>query len=152
MKIGDRICLFRNLRGMSQKELGLLVGFSETSAETRVAQYEVGKRKPKAELAEAFAKALKVSPFALRIPDIKSPLLLMHILFALEDDYGMWIEMNNKAVALNFDPYNHDDAARLFEMLCAWRDVFEKRINGKFSKEEYDNWRYNYLDTGGYVK
>ena len=58
MAIGERIHFFRLLRGMTQKYLGTIVGFPERSADVRLAQYETGTRKPKAELTAALAQAL----------------------------------------------------------------------------------------------
>ena len=49
MAIGERIRFFRNLRGMTQKYLGQVVGFPEKTADIRMAQYESGSRTPKAE-------------------------------------------------------------------------------------------------------
>ena len=152
MNIGERIRFFRKRKHMTQKQLGMLIGFSDNSAEIRIAQYEAGTRKPKEKLTAAIAKVLGVSPLALSIPEIDDPLKLLHTLFALEDTYGEWIEGHKGNVALHFDPYNNQDAARLFVMLCEWRDQYEKRLNGKISKEEYDNWRYNYSDIGGGVQ
>ena len=48
MAIGERIHFFRTLRGMTQKYLGMAVGFPERSADVRLAQYETGTRTPKA--------------------------------------------------------------------------------------------------------
>ena len=79
MAIGERIHFFRNLRGMTQKYLGQLLGFPEKSADVRLAQYETGTRSPKADLTIALAQALDVSPQALAVPDIDSPVGLMHI-------------------------------------------------------------------------
>ncbi len=76
---------FALLRGMTQKYLGTIVGFPERSADVRLAQYETGTRKPKAELTAALAQALDVSPHALDVPDIDSYIGLMHTLFTLED-------------------------------------------------------------------
>lgn len=151
MNIGERIRFFRKRNGLTQKHLGLLIGFSDKCAEIRIAQYENGTRKPKEKLTGAIAKALSVSPFTLSVPEINDPLKLIHMLFALEDTYGEWIEGSKGAVALHFDPYNNKDAARLYVMLCAWREQYEKRLNGKITKEEYDNWRYNYWGNGGGV-
>ena len=89
MAIGERIHFFRLLRGMTQKYLGTIVGFPERSADVRLAQYETGTRKPKAELTAALAQALDVSPHALDVPDIDSYVGLMHTLFTLEDLYGL---------------------------------------------------------------
>ena len=52
MAIGERIRFIRNLRGMTQKFLGLQVGFSGRTADIRMAQYESGSRTPKADLVE----------------------------------------------------------------------------------------------------
>ena len=47
MATGERIRFFRTLRGMTQKYLGLLLGFPESSADVRLAQYESEDRTPK---------------------------------------------------------------------------------------------------------
>ena len=47
--------------GMTQKYLGTIVGFPERSADVRLAQYETGTRKPKAELTAALACLLYTS-------------------------------------------------------------------------------------------
>ena len=86
--IGERIRFIRNLKGMTQKFLGLWVGFTERTADIRMAQYESGSRTPKADLVELLADALDVSTEALNVPNIDSYTRLMHTLFALEDLYG----------------------------------------------------------------
>ena len=50
MAIGERIRFFRNMKGITQKYLGMVVGFPERSADVRMAQYETGSRTPKADL------------------------------------------------------------------------------------------------------
>ena len=42
MAVGDRIKRARNLRGMTQKELGIAIGFEEKSAQGRVAPQDCG--------------------------------------------------------------------------------------------------------------
>ena len=100
MAIGERIHFFRIMRGMTQKYLGMLVGFPEKSADVRLAQYETGSRKPKADLTAALAQALDVAPQALDIPDIDSYIGLMHTLFALEDIYGLTVSKADGEVCL----------------------------------------------------
>ena len=70
MAIGERISFFRKKRGMTQKYLVQKIGFPERSADVRMAQYEVGSRKPKEDVTNALAEALDVSPRALNVPDI----------------------------------------------------------------------------------
>ena len=144
MAIGERIRFFRNLRGMTQKYLGQVVGFPEKTADIRMAQYESGSRTPKAELTENLASALGVSPLALSVPDIDSYLGLMHTLFTLEDRYGLTVETGENGVSLRVDPRKGKDAAELSEMLNAWAEQSEKYHNGDINRDEYDKWRYNY--------
>ena len=155
MAIGERIRFFRNLRGMTQKYLGQMVGFPEKTADIRMAQYESGSISPKAELTENLAGVLGVSPLALSVPDIDSYLGLMHTLFTLEDRYGLTVETGETGVSLRVDPRKGKDAAELSEMLTAWAEQAEKYRNGKINREDYDKWRYNYPkydETSGYVK
>lgn len=155
MAIGERIRFFRNLRGMTQKYLGQVVGFPEKTADIRMAQYESGSRTPKAELTENLAGALGVSPLALSVPDIDSYFGLMHTLFTLEDRYGLTVETGENGVFLRVDPRKGKDAAELTEMLTVWAQQAEKYRSGEINREDYDKWRYNYPkydETSGYVK
>ena len=140
MAIGERIHFFRLLRGMTQKYLGMAVGFPEKSADVRLAQYETGSRTPKAELTAALAQVLDVSPHALSVPDIDSYVGLMHTLFALEDNYGLKVTEQDGVLSLQVDFRKNKDAARLW----AWREQAAKLEAGEISQEEYDRWRYHY--------
>ena len=155
MAIGERIHFFRTMRGMTQKYLGMLLGFPEKSADVRLAQYETGARTPKADLTASLANALGVSPLALSVPDIDSYLGLMHTLFTLEDRYGLTIDELDGAVCLRVNVRHSKDAARLFEMLCSWRQAAAMLKAGEISQEDYDRWRYRYPEfsnTPGRVK
>ena len=147
MAIGERIRFFRNLRGMTQKYLGQVVGFPEKTADIRMAQYESGSRTPKAELTENLAGALGVSPLALSVPDIDSYLGLMHTLFALEDIYGLKIDKLDDEVCIRLDKNRGTSYISLFERFTAWQKEAEKYRNGEISKEEYDRWRYTYPEV-----
>ncbi len=144
MAIGERIHFFRIMRGMTQKYLGMLVGFPEKSADVRLAQYETGSRKPKAELTAALAQALDVAPQALDIPDIDSYIGLMHTLFALEDIYGLTASESGGEICLKINKDKNKDAAELLQMLTAWQEQTAKLSAEEISREDYDQWRYNY--------
>jgi len=58
MQIGQRIKQARKHRGLTQKDLGLMVGFDEKNADVRIAQYESEVRTPKPEMRDKIAKAL----------------------------------------------------------------------------------------------
>ena len=144
MAIGERIRFIRNLRGMTQKYLGTLVGFPDKTADIRMAQYEAGSRTPKEDLTKALAGALDVSPLALDVPDIDSYYGLMHTLFALEDRYGLTIETRDGEVLFRIDPRKGKDATRISELVCAWAAIAKKYHAGEISRDEYDKWRYYY--------
>lgn len=155
MAIGERIRFIRNLRGMTQKYLGTLVGFPEKTADIRMAQYEAGSRTPKEDLTKALAGALDVSPLALDVPNIDSYYGLMHTLFALEDRYGLTIETKDGEGLFRVDPRKGKDATRISELVCAWAAIAKKYHAGEISRDEYDKWRYNYPQydkASGYVK
>ena len=144
MAIGERIHFFRLLRGMTQKYLGMALGFPEKSADVRLAQYETGSRTPKTDLTAALAQVLDVSSHALSVPDIDSYVGLMHTLFTLEDNYGLKISETDGEVCLKVDVRKNKDAARLHEMLCSWQQAAAMLEAGEISKEAYDKWRYHY--------
>lgn len=115
----------------------MLVGFPERSADVRLAQYETGSRKPKAELTAALTQALD-------IPDIDSQIGLMHTLFALEDIYGLTISETDGEVCLKISKDKGKAAEELLQMLTAWQEQAAKLTTEEISREEYDQWRYNY--------
>lgn len=150
MAIGERIRFIRNLRGMTQKYLGIQVGFPEKTADIRMAQYESGTRTPKADLTNTLAEVLEVSQQALSVPDIESEQGLMHTLFALEDLYGLKVELVDGEAVLHIESKGteHPDTA---ELISAWAEQSAKYKAGEITKDEYDRWRYNYpkYDTTG---
>ncbi len=144
MAIGERIHFFRLMRGMTQKYLGTAVGFPERSADVRLAQYETGTRKPKAELTSALAQVLDVAPQALDVPDIDSYIGLMHTLFTLEDIYGLTVSETDGEVCLKVNKDKGTDAAELLKMLYAWKEQADKLSADEIDREQYDQWRYHY--------
>ena len=70
MAIGARIRYIRKLRKLTQTQLGVKLGFPESSAEVRITQYETGTRTPKENGIKVIADILEVSPLALKVPDI----------------------------------------------------------------------------------
>ena len=144
MAIGERIRFIRNLRGMTQKYLGMAVGFPERTADIRMAQYESGTRTPKADLTDDLASALEVSPLALNVPDIDSYYGLMHTLFAIEDLYGLQIGEIDGEVCLRLDKSRGTSYFNMFDIFHAWLREAEKLKHGEITKEDYDHWRYTY--------
>ena len=134
MKLGEKIRYFRRKAELTQKQLGIMLGFTESNADVRIAQYESGIRKPSFLVMKNMSDKLDVSMYALEAPeiDLHRQNETMHILFALEDagliqftDSGILIDTKDK----NFR-----------KRLLQWRTVHSKIAD----KESYDEWRYRY--------
>ena len=78
MAIGQRIKFFRKRKGMTQKQLGELLGFKGRTSDVRMAQYESEARVPKQDLVNMMADILGVAPKALTVPDIDTHFGLLH--------------------------------------------------------------------------
>lgn len=143
MAIGNRIRYIRNLRDLTQKELGVMIGFPERTADVRIAQYESETRVPKEDIVNKLAAALDVSPSVFKVPDIDTNVGLMHTLFALEDTRPLKISKIDGTVCITLDKFQPEYLTML-EMLSSWCDEYNKFLDGEITKEEYDHWRYNY--------
>lgn len=144
MAIGKRIRFFRNRKGMTQKQLGETLGFLGKTSDVRMAQYESETRIPKDNLVKEMANVFEINPNALTIPNIDTYVGLMHTLFALEDMYGLKIGEIDGEVCLRLDKSARTDYLSMLDMFSAWQEQAAKLEQGKISKEEYDQWRYNY--------
>ena len=144
MAIGERIHYFRLLRGFTQKYLGKLLGFSDSQADVRIAQYEKGARSPKEKYLNALAQIFEVSPHALNVPDIDTDIgLYAHSLYT---GRYPWSE-NRKAgrrTLLRLDKDAGMTYHSMWDMFNAWYQQAEKLESGEITKEEYDQWRYTY--------
>ena len=69
------------------------------------------------------------------------------VLFTLEDLYGLKITELDGEVCLHLDKGMGTNYITMFEMFSAWKEQAEKYKNGEITKEEYDNWRYNYPES-----
>ena len=143
MATGERIRYIRNLRGMTQKYLGMAIGFTEKTSDVRMAQYESGSRTPKEKMIADLANVLEVCPQALTVPDIDSYIGLAHTLFALEDLYGIKITNNDGELCLTLDRESKSYLS-MFDIFSAWSKEAEKLKSGEITEDEYNTWRYNY--------
>ena len=144
MAAGKRIRFFRNLWGLKQKELGTAVGFSSTTAEARIAQYETELRLPRKDLLTKIASILGVRTEAINVPDIDTTIGFMHTLFAIEDMYGIKIGEIDGEVCLRLDRTDGSAFARNLDLFLPWLKQMKKMEKGEITKEEYDRWRYTY--------
>lgn len=89
MTQGERIKYIRNSRKMTQKQLGLLCGFSESTADVRIRQYESNAKAPKQDTLMLIAKALKVSYISIKNYDLGAAEDVLETLFWLDIKNGI---------------------------------------------------------------
>lgn len=148
-RIGTRIRAIRVEKGLSQSELGVLIGLNAD----RIQKYENGARKPKLDMLKKIAGALEVSTLALTDPVIKSPIGAMYALFELENQFDFKIEKSNEdeipSMRLSVDFKNE-----LYQYLEEWFRIYSKtksELEVVSSDEErneiissYHNWEWTF--------
>ena len=168
MTVGEKIRKIRTFRGMTQRELGLAVGFEEKSADNRIAQYETNYRVPKRELLDKIAEALHVDRqnFYTIFPGCAED--FMRTFFWLDEDHPGAIRLfqlvrNPSRVNESEDTavrYNDNDdwPARppvgiyfkyglVDEFMREWLVRQQEYQSGAISKDEYFEWKINWPCT-----
>ena len=150
MAVGTRIKRVRNMRGMTQKELGLAVGFDDNTADVRIAQYESGTRTPKEDLLKRIAETLDVNYRALYEPTLYAAEDVMYTLFELDEHYAVHLHeidddtdpaYTSKHMAINFT------SLLLDSFLKEWLLRKQQLAAGEISKAEYKEWKVNWPQT-----
>ena len=70
---GEKLRYLRRKNNLTQKQLGMAVGFPENTADVRIAQYETNARMPKDALINEFARILGVHKEILTVPVLSKP-------------------------------------------------------------------------------
>lgn len=65
---GEKLRYLRHKNNLTQKQLSMAVGFSENTADVRIAQYESNARTPKEDVIRKLAKVLGVQKEILTVP------------------------------------------------------------------------------------
>ena len=152
MTIGEKIKNARNLRGLTQKELGMKLGFDEKSADVRNAQYESNTRTPKSELLSEIADILDVNINSLKNPSLENTETFIHLLFDLEQESKKHHTNNFSIISVpdehgNLQPALQFHSHLLNEFLSEWQ-LRRKELNEKIiTEEEYEEWMINFPAT-----
>ena len=116
MYFGNTLKEIRQYRGYTQKELGILMGFKESTADVRIAQYEAGTRFPKEDGILKLAEILKVQPSVLTTPDIP-------------DNTAMTVKIKVKGMEEHFK---------------LWREKRLEMMSNELPEELYTEWLLNW--------
>lgn len=144
MATGERIKFFRTRMKLTQRYLGVLLGFNGKTSDVRMAQYESEARMPKADLIEKLSCVFDISPQALTVPDIDSLNGLIHTLFVLEDRYGLRADRIDGKICLTLDKEVTSEYSDLSAFLSFWEKKYKQYQSGQITNEEYDYIRYTY--------
>ena len=157
MTVGENIRRIRKERGLTQKQLGELVGASEAY----IRAYESGRRNPKPSSLEKIANALAVNPEVLENSDFDM-IKAMHRLFQIARQYNGHLfeckdEEGNDTVGIRFETLT---------LMSAWCQRYEKFLEDvekcneiKDAKKrgealikaetDYDRWMDTYPEQNG---
>lgn len=168
MTLGERIKRVRTFRGLTQRELGLKLGYEERNADVRIAQYESGYRVPKNDTLMEMAKILNINyiHFVGVTPGCAEDIMLTFLwldednrdtfhLFQLVRNPGKCNASDDKSVRYND---NDDwpahppvgmwiDYGLVNEFMREWCLRKEQLKNGEISEDEYFEWKLNWPAT-----
>lgn len=153
MAIGDKIRNIRIKRDMTQKDLGLAIGFNERTADVRMAQYESGTRVPKEAVIVKIAEVLKVNADYLMAPALDKTEEIIHALIYLD-------ELNQlKMEAEDYTTPEGEELKRiklsltyLDNYLEEWYEKKKSLENDGISQDEYYEWKVNWPDSSAKYK
>lgn len=131
---GEKIKRYRNMRKMTQVQLGEKVGLGDGA----IRHYESGIRTPSDDQLDAIAKALDVSVNALRSYHVNTAKELLSMLVQFEDEYGLTPEDNGDILTIN---KKAKAAPKLKQALKNWATMRDKLSEGEIDEAEYTEWK-----------
>lgn len=157
MTKGGRIRFIRTFRNMTQKELGIKLGFDEKSADIRISQYESDYRVPKDDMVRNMAEILDVHYNALKDYNFDNPIDVLESLLWFDTEFPMQValfefqknkELDGKTVVEypdnedEFNPIGITFALNEYKQpIKEWQDKKNAFYSSKISKEEYIEWK-----------
>lgn len=142
MSIGSKIRTLRMKKGLTQRQFGVLLGFNEKNADVRVAHYESDLREPREDMLKRIAEILCVNIEYLS-PDTGTAIGKIQALFEMENEGALHPEMVNGDPVLSFRGQS-DELLAMQILMCKWIEKAEQLRNGEITREEYDQWRYQF--------
>lgn len=132
--VGENIRHYRQKRGLNVSQLAKKVG----TAESAIRHYEKNERTMSEEQLEKIARALDVSPLALRDYRIDSARDLMGLMLQLEETFGIVPDEDGKRLVLDHSAKN---AQKLEQAIQGWADIRRQLDAGEMTQEEYEDWK-----------
>ena len=148
--LGQKIRFYRQIAGMTQKDLGIAVGVNEST----IRNYELGNRYPDTDTIFDIANALEIAPYELSAPNPTSAASSLQYLFDIEKtldltpiviDGKVYLEVSSDIVV---DDPTVAPLANLKRMITHWATMYERFINEEIDEETYLLWQAKYMSFG----
>ena len=148
--LGQKIRFYRQIAGMTQKELGAACGVNEST----IRNYELGNRYPDSDTIFEISNALEISPYVLATPDPISAASSLQYLFSMEKtldltpttiDGKVYLEVSSE---IDVNDATVAPLSNLKRMFSHWATMYEKFINEEIDEETYLLWQGKYLSFG----
>jgi len=156
MTIGERIKKIREFRKLSQRALGIAIGYDEKTARARISQYEINNRTPSIETAMLLANALNINVNSIQNYSLDSSNEIMKYLFWLDEKMGRkgvrLYQTDANAINLQMRTPTDDmpmvginiDYEGLETKLYDWHIRKEQLAKGELSAQNYFEWIIGY--------
>ena len=148
--LGQKIRFYRQIAGMTQKELGTAVGVNEST----IRNYELGNRYPDSDTIFEISNALEITPYTLAAPNPTSAASSIQYLFDIEKtleltptiiDGKVYLEVSSD---MEVDDPTVAPLANLKRMVSHWATMYDRFINEEIDEETYLLWQAKYLSYG----
>ena len=148
--LGQKIRFYRQIAGMTQKELGAACGVNEST----IRNYELGNRYPDSDTIFEISNALEISPYVLATPDPISAASSLQYLFSMEKtldltpttiDGKVYLEVSSE---IDVNDATVAPLSNLKRMFSHWATMYEKFINEEIDEETYLLWQAKDLSFG----
>lgn len=148
--LGQKIRFYRQIAGMTQKELGSACGVNEST----IRNYELGNRYPDSDTIFEISNALEISPYVLATPDPISAASSLQYLFSMEKtldltpttiDGKVYLEVSSD---IDVNDATVAPLSNLKRMFSHWATMYENFINEEIDEETYLLWQAKYLSFG----
>lgn len=130
--------------GEDEKELGRRLGYGESSADVRIAQYESGQRTPKQETLIRIAEILEVDVRNFLSPGIATMDELMETLFWMDEEnrglFHLFLLNDSESETVGITIRDKKTMSYLQE----WMGKKQKLGDGRITEEEYLEWKLHW--------
>lgn len=139
---GEKLKKLRLLRKLTQKELAIKSGLTDSA----IRNYELGYRSPNKDQLIKIAEALACDVSALIDHTPISNFEFMQILFDYEEDLKIRPLVEGSTIGL----LSHD--MNLNDFLTEWDKMRKKHYNGEITDEEFEDWKLSYPKKSRFKK